>query len=422
MNPRGPPQIPPRISSLIPAQKRKALDKYTERKASSSSKLSTATTTIEFIDAKNEELNTGIEEGVQTMALLQEAFKSRVITIDDYQSAAEELKRHRSLIDDELRVVKRQKRALAQDIEQEMPTYGILSEAYSSAMSSKVMAATANMKVEMVLDEEKGKLVKKKFDKKTFKTRVMDWYGATKNDDEAGRQSYCVVSGWQAAENVSAAHLVPKSLNSQELLYLFDVQDDKILGDCRNGIPMHNKLENALDNGKIVFVPIDMASEGTIMRYKLVLTDKSLSNKEVLGPQPFGKIGVKWSEIDGKELNFLNEHRPAQRFLFFRFVTTLFHCKEEGLSLEWLKDIATQTKNKLWCTPGPYLRQSMLKVMAIECGLGIDPVSEMILSNTFTSDNEISTAEVAKNATALRVNVKDRLLGKFEDEATVGPE
>jgi hypothetical protein len=67
-----------------------------------------------------------------------------------------------------------------------------------------------------------------------------------------------------------------------------------------------------------------------------------------------------------KELQWSNSNRPAKRYLYFRFIMTYLMCKAKGQSVDWVNEIAA--RGKMWCTPGPYLRRSMVQLLARECG------------------------------------------------------
>lgn len=67
-----------------------------------------------------------------------------------------------------------------------------------------------------------------------------------------------------------------------------------------------------------------------------------------------------------RTLHWANTNRPAKRYLYFRFLMTYLMCKTKGKSTDWVDQIAA--KGKMWCTPGPYLRRSMVQLLAKECG------------------------------------------------------
>lgn len=139
---------------------------------------------------------------------------------------------------------------------------------------------------------------------------------------------------------------------------------------------MHKKLEEALDATKIAIIPIPgAAKEGT--KWKAVLADKTISNQQAL----YADSGiVKWKDIDGKELVFLNENRPARRYLYFRYIMTYMSHKKQG-SMEWAEKM--DDSGRRWATRGPYLRRSMLQYLARFVSHGALP-EELIAGNTFT--------------------------------------
>ena len=67
--------------------------------------------------------------------------------------------------------------------------------------------------------------------------------------------------------------------------------------------------------------------------------------------------------MDGNELGFITDFRPAAMFLYYHFVITLLRNKKNrqpGWEPLWAK---TKTGHP-WVTPGPYLRKSMLLQLA----------------------------------------------------------
>jgi hypothetical protein len=73
----------------------------------------------------------------------------------------------------------------------------------------------------------------------------------------------------------------------------------------------------------------------------------------------YKKIG----DLDGTELEFKNENRPAHHFLYYHFVSTLLrYVRYEKPG--WAEKRVNLPTGKIWATPGPYLRRSMLKALA----------------------------------------------------------
>ncbi|KAI9761976.1 MAG: hypothetical protein M1840_001505 [Geoglossum simile] len=114
----------------------------------------------------------------------------------------------------------------------------------------------------------------------------------------------------------------------------------EIIWSMGNGLVMDNALEKQFDKGDFVLVPIP-TEPGRPSRWR------------------FKKIG----DLDGTELEFKNENRPAHRFLFYHFVSTLLrYVRYEKPG--WAEKRVNLPTGKIWATPGPYLRKSMLRVLA----------------------------------------------------------
>lgn len=124
-----------------------------------------------------------------------------------------------------------------------------MGEAYTAIIVSKVAATTANPQKEKEEDsedleglsaKEKNKKQKEKFNQSKFKKDLQSFYNVRKvhhNDDcDDYVEVWCFVTGWGEESEVTAAHIVPKSLKSEDLNYPFGVEDDKILTDPRNGM------------------------------------------------------------------------------------------------------------------------------------------------------------------------------------------
>ena len=111
-----------------------------------------------------------------------------------------------------------------------MPSYARLEDAYGEILMNRVMAATA-------------KPGKKRYNQSAFKKRVIAFCGAerdSENDGDIG-SIWCHLTGWQTLEDVKAAHIVPKSLESSELSYLFGA-NEVMLSDGNNGITVKTTL------------------------------------------------------------------------------------------------------------------------------------------------------------------------------------
>ncbi|KAI9684503.1 MAG: hypothetical protein M1829_002313 [Trizodia sp. TS-e1964] len=117
-------------------------------------------------------------------------------------------------------------------------------------------------------------------------------------------------------------------------------------------------IERAFDNGDIAIVPFDASQP--ITRWKTVLTNYSRRNSE-------WNWGHTLGSLEEKELVSVSDHRPASRFLYFKFITTLLRCRADrrpGWEDLWEKF----QSGKPWATPAKYPRKSMLLTLAKDTG------------------------------------------------------
>ncbi|KAL9106771.1 MAG: hypothetical protein Q9187_008520 [Circinaria calcarea] len=261
-------------------------------------------------------------------------------------------------------VLKRQKKIVKEDLEDEKPSHSKPEDAYACVIASKGMAPF-------------GKQKKYKSNQSWFKSNAVQYYNASKvvdADEDPQTLLYCHLSGWHPEKYVTAAHIVPKSLQSEESSYLFGV-GEAVLSDPRNSITLEKTIELGLGSGLIVLVPVlQEGREETV--WKCVVTEKRKRNNMIFQ-------GMSWRDVDGKKLVFLSANRPARRFLYFRFVITYLHCKQAG-NVEWVTEV--ESRGMIWASPGPYLRQSMLLTLARK-------VSDLYWPEAFYENTTFETAD-----------------------------
>lgn len=142
---------------------------------------------------------------------------------------------------EELKVLRRQRRTLASDMEESCedsitepkrpnlalePSFEFLERAYTSTMVSRVMASS--------------KQKRSRFNQAQFRKDVIKYLNADPDPENSGR-IWCHLDGWLISKYVKAAHLVPKSLRGEEVAFLFG-GDDLELANPRNGKPLCKSL------------------------------------------------------------------------------------------------------------------------------------------------------------------------------------
>jgi hypothetical protein len=198
---------------------------------------------------------------------------------------------------DHLKFLSNQRKAIQDDLEELPPVkrqrqgeldVEFLERAYTATICPKVMSASAKVPKER---DEHGR----SFNASNFKRDVCLYYDIPKDEFEG----HCHVIGFTDAKLIKAAHLVPKSLRGDEIAHLFGV-GAIVSSDPRNGefvppaimvlaltyypaLVLHYKVEEALDSGKIVIVPIlEDEDVTTPSRWKCVLAREAMRHTTVM--------------------------------------------------------------------------------------------------------------------------------------------
>jgi hypothetical protein len=235
------PPIPERYSSLVPPSSLKDVEILTKRSVSAKtaiSQISTTSSTNDFIDAKIESISTDLAINDKFRDYFEGAKKRKVITDEEYDDAMRELESEVNQKERELITLKRQKKAISDDIDEVLPQYSTIEGAYSSVLIAKIMSASSK--------QRKGK----PFDQSAYSKAVLSFHGAVRCTDAGLVEKYCHLTGWLPEKQVKCAHLVPKSLESDELAYLFGVRET-VLSEPRNGMfaSLLTPVEHVSDSG-----------------------------------------------------------------------------------------------------------------------------------------------------------------------------
>ncbi|KUJ10066.1 uncharacterized protein LY89DRAFT_268856 [Mollisia scopiformis] len=386
-----PPTIPPRVSSLLGPSMKEEVSAIKQRKVSAQSARSSASSVPKFIEAQIEVLESDIELADVTIKHLGNRLKRKEMTKAEFDE-------HKATVEDDIELeakrielfqVKNQYKFFQDDLEEMRPSRETIETAYVGLMSSACKKAVVKQKSEYEGNMRQRK-EKKGFDQHKFKKDVLAFYAAERpNEDTNSNDHYCVLTGWYSTLTtpnslktvVKAAHIVPKSIDGKALSYLFGVTGSAMLGDANNGLPLHNFIEAALDAGRVIIVAKPGTTERNVV-FQLVLLDKSLEKMPI-------RDDIKFKDIDGQELRFLNDNRPAKRYLYFKFVMTYIRCLEEDDSLKLAIMDKLEGKGNMWATAGKYLRKSTLLILAKSAHDNFLP--EIFFENTFDTARYSST-------------------------------
>jgi hypothetical protein len=114
---------------------------------------------------------------------------------------------------------------------------------------------------------------------------------------------------------------------------------------------------------------------------------------------PFNELylPIELQDLDGRELNFLTDNRPAKRFMYFRFVVSYIFAQQKGNECFLNK---VENRKELWPSPGEYLRKSTLISLARNIsGLELPPA--ILDNNTFEEPNSLLSETEAENSAIL---------------------
>lgn len=312
--------------------------------------VSIKSTPEEFINAKVEALQAEYDLGDTQETYYKDALNEGSITEAQFQEASKWIPNRQELdaIQGNLTVLKRQRKFIEDDLAEVPPPQNPhLDDAYISLMIARIESACSKApKSGTIINSQK------------LKANVLEYYAGSRTTEDSQIEEYCMLTGWYAPlpkTPVKAAHLVPRSLEGEDLNYLFGITGgEQVLSSPENSLLLHKNIEEALDSSEIVFLPV--IDQGMAIDWKLMVIDQSKLKKSITER-------YKWGDLHGKCLQFLNNNRPAKRYLYFRYVLSyLINKKRDPSSVEWAID--KNTKGYMWATPGPYLRNSLLHSLA----------------------------------------------------------
>ncbi|OJD30001.1 uncharacterized protein BKCO1_6800028 [Diplodia corticola] len=167
-----------------------------------------------------------------------------------------------------------------------------------------------------------------------------------------------IMRAWYPANEVKAAHILPYSMTNEVLqMILGEGEGAEVLLDIRNCLLLWEPIEAAFDKGIFVLVPDQPAAEGQTTEYKLVLLDESYRT----APVKFG-VSTTWSKLDGIVLEFRNECRPRQRYMYLNFASRIIAARK--LQFDTYSRSRLESTGSAWVSPGKWIRKSMIREVA----------------------------------------------------------
>ncbi|KAI0551318.1 hypothetical protein F4679DRAFT_539987 [Xylaria curta] len=190
-----------------------------------------------------------------------------------------------------------------------------------------------------------------------WRKAVIKAYGV---ESRNGRTVWCPISQrYELVQSMTAAHIVRYNVGEPAAVHLFGPLDDSDghIWSIRNGIPLCSTYEEMLDDGKIAIVPTKDGKDLMVA----VLDEAERSEPSDPNEMPMGQA------LHGRILKFLNDHRPAMRYLYFCFAMNLLRRQKFEVD-GWWKDRIEYADTPFFPTPGKWVRETTLRKLAIRVG------------------------------------------------------
>ncbi|KAF7513043.1 hypothetical protein GJ744_011309 [Endocarpon pusillum] len=257
----------------------------------------------------------------------------------------------------------------------------------------------------MVLGSSKlGQSQKKERDREELRKGAYEMYECRRLEDPQDKhrveEFWCPITRewWERSVSksrpppIKIAHIVPRAFLRvpHQTMKMFDEDTATLSINPRNSLPMHKVLEEAFDSYALVIVPLPPKQGETVKELGCVLADSALANHTF-------DHGRKYKEVDGVQLQFLNDSRPASRYLHLKYCCAFLYWHQEGQTA-WAQD--PSSKGYIWATPGEYMRRSMLANLAKGCGILYLPEA-FYKDNTFDDSKSSEIADVDQEDASL---------------------
>ncbi|KAI1350162.1 hypothetical protein F5Y01DRAFT_326667 [Xylaria sp. FL0043] len=204
-------------------------------------------------------------------------------------------------------------------------------------------------------------------------------YGA---ETENGEFLWCPISQqYHFVTAITSAHIVRYNVGEPAAVHLFGSIDDADghIWNIRNGILIYTLYEKMLDDGMIAIVP---TKNGKDLMVTVLDETERTKKANPLVPVPIGQA------LHGRVLKFLNDHRPARRYLYFSFAINLLRRQKFEVD-GWWRDRISYADTPFFPTPGKWVRETTLRKLAVRVGhLPLDEVDDFVAKTQGTKSED----------------------------------
>ena len=215
-----------------------------------------------------------------------------------------------------------------------------------------------------------------------FRRELIESYNVAHPDSDRGALWCAVTRRWVDVESSTAAHIFAYHNGEDTMDAIFGTEPaGSELFSPLNGLILSNTAEQRFDKMQFVIVPalsdnatsdqIEDWQNATTKDYRIRIVDDEAANMRMFISPESSK---RWVDLDDEIVEFRGDFRPRARYLYFHFVCSM-------IRRAWNKEkkervLVDQLGKKFWGTPGPYMRQAMLKAFVTEVGHDFEDLLE----------------------------------------------
>ena len=336
--------------------------KSVKRKASQIASQDTPKTTTSFLKWRLATVETQLETRKLQMQAVKESAGTffEAFTQSKTELLAELERAEQTLLSEKIRLLADRK-ILEQDLNDLVTDCHALEEAYINELRMSLETASSTK-------ERLWGIKTPRLDRKIFKRQLNEYLGTEDIiPGSTDTKKWCnVIGAWLPSNAVTCAHIVPFSFNTKDMAHMFG-SDEPPLASVRNGLSLQNKIEKAFDNCWVTIVPVDSV-ESNPVEWKIILLNAAEKDNVFFG-DAFNQTSHtlwRWRDIDGRKLRFLNNNRPARRFLYMRYTLAWLHAEDRLWNFK-----EKVPPGEIWASPKKpdgYLRKSILVAMGKKTG------------------------------------------------------
>lgn len=214
-----------------------------------------------------------------------------------------------------------------------------------------------------------------------------------------------------------AAHIIPHFMGYKGVAWQLGDKGDWGLGNAhiwspKNGLSLATCIEEPFDKGQLVIVPKEVAAIDELQKLRLLVLDSELMNVRV--PEVPTRT---YSDYHGKELEFKSEGRPALRYLYWHYVTSILRM------IQYKPEQRIRDRfpgKKMWPSAGSYFRKSTLKPLAKfvgEIDIEEGDFAEGLFDGTGSAPKVVEDALAAEPAAAIENHSREDYDDEDEESA-----